>query len=110
MRAGDLRYVLTVQYRTGAVSTDSYGGEHPVWGTFATVRGAKRPLHGRDLMTAQAMQSVASAKFVIRYLPGMTSTMRIVEGGTTYEIVGEPIDIDGRGRWHEVLCKAVSGA
>lgn len=110
MRSGDLRHVLTVQYKTSMVSTDSFGGEHAVWGTFATVRGAKKPLFGRDLLAAQSMQSVASAKFVIRYLSGLAATMRIVEGGTTYEIVGEPIDIEGRGRWHEVLCKAVSGA
>lgn len=108
LRTGNLRHVLTVQYQS-STTDDGYGGTIPVWATYATVRAEKRPLFGRDMILAQSAQSVASAKYKIRYLSGLNSTMRIVEGGVTYEIIGEPVDVHGQGKWHEVLCKTVGG-
>lgn len=109
MRIGRLKHKLTIQHQSGT-TTDQYGAEHPVYSTFETVRAEKRPLFGRDLMLAQSMQSEAKAKFLIRYLSGLNSTMRIVEGSTTYEIIGEPVDINGKGRFQEILCKSLGGA
>lgn len=110
MRAGDLRHVLVIEYQSGT-TTDAHGGELPVWSTFATVRAEALPLFARDVVAAQAVQSESSVKYMIRYLPGINSTMRIAEGSNTYEIIGQPVDVKGQGRWHEILCKAVvSGA
>ena len=108
MMSGKLRHVLTVQYQTG-ISDDGFGGAVPTWGTFATVRAEQRPLYSRDVMSAKAGHGEAVVKYVIRYLPGLTSAMRIVEDGTTYEIVGQPASVGGVNKWQEVLCKSVGG-
>ncbi len=106
---GNLRHVVNILEKTTV--KDEFDGDKPVWvPLLSNVRVEKKPLSSRDILRAKAAQSEVTVRFRMRYVPGLNSTMRIREvGGETYEIDGEPIDMGSRGRWHEIMCKAVVG-
>lgn len=105
--AGKLRQVI--KYRARTVTTDAYGGPVETWADFATARASASPLIGKDLLTSMAAQSEAEVKFNHRFVPGITSAMIIQWKGVDYEIVGQPADVHGLGREHEVLAKRLGG-
>jgi SPP1 family predicted phage head-tail adaptor len=107
IRAGKLRQVITYQAKT--VTVDEYGGPVEAWVDFATVRASVAPLIGKDLMASMAAQSTAEMRINHRYLPGITSAMRIVWSGAEYEIVGEPANVHGLSREIEVYARKVGG-
>lgn len=107
IRAGKLRQVIT--YQSKAQSLDEYGGVTETWTDFATVRASVAPLIGKDLLASMAAQSTAEMRINHRYLPGITSAMRIVWNGVDYEIVGEPANIHGLSREIEVYARKVGG-
>lgn len=105
--AGKLRQVITYQAKT--VTVDEYGGPVETWTDHATVRAAVAPLIGKDLLASMAAQSTAEMRINHRYVPGITSSMRILWGGATYEIVGEPANVHGLSREHEVYARKIGG-
>ena len=107
IRAGKLRQVITYQAKT--VTTDAYGGPVETWSDFATVRASVAPLIGKDMMASMAAQSTAEMRINHRYLPGITSAMRIMWDGAEYEIVGEPANVHGLSREIEVYARKVGG-
>ena len=107
IRAGKLRQVITYQAKT--VTTDAYGGPVEAWATFSTVRAAVAPLIGKDAVTSMAAQSTAEARVNHRFVSGITSAMRILWNGVAYEIVGEPANVHGLSREHEVYIRKVGG-
>lgn len=107
IRAGKLRQVIT--YQSKAQALDEYGGVTETWTDFATVRASVAPLIGKDLLASMAAQSTAEMRINHRYLPGITSAMRIVWDGAGYEIVGEPANVHGRSREIEVYARKVGG-
>lgn len=107
IHAGKLRHVITYQVKTQAL--DEYGGPVETWATFTTVRAAVAPLIGKDMIASMASQSTAEARVNHRYVAGITSAMRILWDGVAYEIVGQPADVHGLGREHEVYIRRVGG-
>jgi SPP1 family predicted phage head-tail adaptor len=107
INAGKLRHVITYQAKT--VTTDAYGGPVETWTTFATVRAAVAPLIGKDLVASMAAQSTAEMRINHRFVTGITSAMRIVWNGATYEIVGEPANVHGLSREQEVYARKIGG-
>ena len=107
IRAGKLRQVITYQAKTQTV--DEYGGPVEAWADFATVRASVAPLIGKDMLASMAAQSTAEARVNHRYLSGITSAMRILWNGATYEIIGEPANVHGLSREHEVYIRKVGG-
>ena len=105
--AGKLRQVITYQAKT--VTVDEYGGPVEAWADHATVRAAVNPLIGKDLMASMSAQSTAEMRINHRFVPGITSAMRILWNGATYEIVGEPANVHGLSREHEVYARRVGG-
>ena len=105
--SGRLRQVIT--YQTKAQALDEYGGPVDAWVDFATVRASVAPLIGKDLLASMAAQSTAEMRINHRYLPGITSAMRIVWDGAEYEIVGEPANVHGLSREIEVLARKIGG-
>jgi SPP1 family predicted phage head-tail adaptor len=55
------------------------------------VPASYEPLSSRDLFAAQAAQSEATVRFVIRYWSGLLPTMRIVYREAIYIIKGQPL-------------------
>lgn len=105
--SGRLRHVITYQAKTQTV--DEYGGPVEAWVDFATVRASVAPLIGKDMLASMAAQSTAEMRINHRYLPGITSAMRIVWDGVDYEIVGEPANVHGLSREIEVYARKVGG-
>ncbi|CAI8940616.1 phage head closure protein [Pseudomonas sp. IT-P294] len=91
MRAGALRHRVTFQ-ALGITQDPGTGEEIEGWTTvWDKVPASVEPLSARDLIAAQAGQSEASGRMVIRYRPGVLPTMRILHRGDVYNIQGPPM-------------------
>ena len=98
MRAGVLRHPIEIQHKVAV--RDSATGEfgEPSWQVFASTWASVEPLSAKDLIAAQAAQSEATARIVIRYRPDVLPTMRIVHRGQVYSIEGPPLEDDKSGQ------------
>lgn len=76
MRAGKLRQQIIIQQATE--TRTSTGAIITTWSTLATVRASKEDLKGREYFQAQQIQTLANARFVIRYLETVRAKMRIL--------------------------------
>lgn len=91
MRAGALRHRITFQ-TLGQIQDPGSGEMLPGWQTvWDKVPASVEPLSARDLIAAQAGQSEASGRMVIRYRTGVLPTMRILHRGDVYNIQGQPM-------------------
>lgn len=85
---------------------DSVGQPVTTWTTFATVRAHIRDATGRQFAAAQAMQNAVYAEITIRYLPGVTPSMRVLHGTDVYDIES----ILGQDRfWLTLMCARGKG-
>jgi SPP1 family predicted phage head-tail adaptor len=109
MRAGALRHKITIQQPT---ITKSQGVSSTTWSTFkAGVQASIEMLKGADKANAQATWPGADFAIGIRYIPGVNTTMRIVdEAGTIYSILGQPEDVELRHREIVMTCQSGSKA
>lgn len=80
-----MRHKVTIQRRTQ--TTDGFGGPVNAWTDFATVAAGVDSLTGREFLAAQAAQSEASVRFVMRYVAGVDARMRIVYKGLYHDII-----------------------
>ncbi|HEY0290692.1 MAG TPA: phage head closure protein [Pseudomonas sp.] len=88
MRAGKLRHRITFQ-SPGLVQDPETGEMLPGWTTvWDKVPASVQPLSTRDLVAAQASQSEATTRVVIRYRSGVLPTMRILYRGDVYNMQG----------------------
>jgi SPP1 family predicted phage head-tail adaptor len=95
---------VTIQIPT---TTKTNGVSTTTWATFATPMASIEMLRGFDRANAQATWPGANFTIGIRYIPGVTGNMRIVdENGMIYSILGQPEDIDGRHREIYMTCEA----
>lgn len=92
MQAGLLKHRIEIQHKVTPrdPATGEYG--EPEWRLFAEVWAQVSPLSARDLIAAQASQSEAAARVVIRHREGVLPTMRIVHRGELYSIEGPPLE------------------
>ncbi|MCQ2994018.1 phage head closure protein [Pseudomonas syringae] len=91
MRAGSLRHRIAFQ-ALGLSQDPETGEDVQAWATvWDKVAASVEPLSARDLIAAQAGQSEASGRMVIRYRPGVLATMRILYRGDVYNIQGPPL-------------------
>ncbi len=92
MKAGDLRHRIEIQHQVTPrdPATGEYG--EPEWQVFAKVWAQVSPLSARDLIAAQAGQSEATARVVIRHRKGVLPTMRIAHRGEVLSIEGPPLE------------------
>jgi SPP1 family predicted phage head-tail adaptor len=109
MRAGALRHKITIQSptitKTSGVSTTTWAAAFPT--TFPTVDASIEMLKGFDKANAQASWPGADFTIGIRYIPGVTTIMRIVdEAGMIYSILGQPEDVDKRHREIVLTCES----
>ena len=105
MEAGKLRHQIVIQQTT--TTKGAAGGKIETTSTFATVRASKAHQSSREFFTAQKRNSETTDLFIIRYLSGVTTKMRVVFDGHTYDIIGAP-DPDGRRRETHIMCKEVT--
>lgn len=84
MRAGKLRHPIVIQ--TIQETRNGYGEVIPTWVTFASVRASVEPLQGKEYFAANSQQTATTTRFRIRYLAGITASMRISFNGEVYDI------------------------
>lgn len=95
MRAGALRHSITIERQ---VSTrDKFGAPSSEWEVFATTYAAIEDLTGREALEAQQVKSRITSRITMRYLDGITPSMRINHNGQLYNILWVA-DPEGRKR------------
>lgn len=85
MKAGDLRHRITIQENRPV--KDAEGIVQDSWVDLATVWAALKPLSGRELLAAQALQSETTGTLEIRYRAGIKPSQRVIFGGRVLEIL-----------------------
>lgn len=81
LRSGDLRESVVIESPTE--QTNSYGESTLTWAPFASRRAAVRGLRTDELMSAQGPYSVATHEVEFRYVPGLTTAMRLIWNSRT---------------------------
>ena len=87
-RVGSLRNKITIQNTT--TSADSHGGFTTGRSTYVTAFAKITPKAGRQIFnesTGERVQNPHTFEFLIRYRSGITTTMRILFGSRTFDIV-----------------------
>lgn len=102
---GQLRQTVVVQTPTESDDATT-GGVSVTWSTHATVYmqiryrsgTAGRSLRERLTATGEVVAG-ASAEGWMRYLPSITSKMRIIDGANVWRIQGPPENWEKKGEW-----------
>lgn len=102
MRAGRMRHRVTIQ-APGLAPASEYGDQATTWADVATVWAEVKPLSGRELFAAQAVQGEATVKVTMRYRADLTTAMRLLHGSTIYDIHHVP-PVAGRENEMILLC------
>lgn len=92
LSAGRLRHRIVIQERVTLINSN--GEQETAWEEFATVWAAIEPLSVRESLMAQQVQSKTSGRMVIRKLPGILASMRVLHLGTVYNVQGILSDPD----------------
>lgn len=105
MRAGKLDRRITLQSATEA--RDSSGSVISTWTDVATLWAGRRDTLGSERILSGAETAVADAVFVIRWQPGVTAKLRVVdEAGDAWDIIAPPTEL-GRRDALELTCRRV---
>jgi SPP1 family predicted phage head-tail adaptor len=92
IHSGKLRHRIQIQHKV--VVQDPVTGEQLTqqWVKFDDAWAGIEDLSARDFISAQAGQSEAKSRIVIRYREGITAAMRVVlDNGAICGIVGPPL-------------------
>jgi len=96
-------YRNKIDFLTHSTGQDDYGEPTDIWTNFLTgIWASKDPLLGNEFFTSFTVENRVEVKFNMRFIPGITSTMRIKHNTEVYEIIGTPINVQSLNR--ELLC------
>jgi len=93
--------VAEIQHRP--TTFDELTGTGGEWEEFATVYADLRPLTGRELFSAQQVQSMVNFKLETEYVAGVTSEMRVAVSSRVFEIE-TVLNVNESNRSLELLC------
>jgi SPP1 family predicted phage head-tail adaptor len=99
---------IDIQQETG--SADGYG---QVGGTWANVTGltgifaSMITTGGREYYAAQKLNAETQCVFRFRYMPGITSLMRVKYGSRYFQIISPPNNVNEKFEWILLSCKEV---
>lgn len=103
MRAGRLRQKIVI--RRKSATRDNMGGEVVTWTDDDPIPAEAQPIRGREYVALQQSESELEVKFTIRYLAGIPNDCRVIWRSVAYELVSPPIDVGGRMREMELMCR-----
>jgi SPP1 family predicted phage head-tail adaptor len=112
MKAGDLRWQITIQQKTPSSPNPATGEISYTWSTFATVWADATPISRRGSRAAWEAVIAAQVKaqrvnqFDIRYIPGIDETMRVVDVDGRIWDIKSIIDVNTRHRELWLVCEA----
>lgn len=92
IRAGDLDRLVTIEQPTE--TRNAIGEKAQTWSSFATWWTQKQRAGGSETLAAGQRFGSAVDLWKGRYISGVTTKMRINDGGVTYDIV----EVDDSGR------------
>ena len=101
MDAGRLRERVIVQQ--ASESRNALGETVQAWGTYSTVWASVEGVSARELLSAGQQQISISHRVRMRYLAGLTQSMRLQWRNRTLEIVSL-LEHNNRSE-HELLCQ-----
>lgn len=105
MEAGRLDRRLTIE--SNEPIQDQFGSMTAAWLPFATVWGRVSPVSGTEPFKSDQVTAAAATKFRIRWIDGLTESMRIVYNGRNYNI--KNIFEIGRREGFDVLAQFTEG-
>lgn len=94
-----------IDFLAHATGYDDYGEPLDEWIPVEGKTGiwaSKDPLIGKEFFSALTVDNKVEVKFNMRYIPGITSDLRLQHENEVYEIIGEPVNVKGLNR--ELLC------
>lgn len=102
--AGSYRHPITIQTPSPADEVNDYGERIPAWEDFITVKAGIYPVSGKDYISAVEINSEITHKINLRYVPGITSDMRVKFGSRIFTIV-VPINFQELNKELQLVCK-----
>jgi SPP1 family predicted phage head-tail adaptor len=112
LNAGDMRHRVAIQERvetqnenTGAISW-TWQTVNDERGNWSSVPAHKMPLSAREFEAAAATQDEVSTRWVMRYMPGVTAKMRLVNDEMAYDIKGVLEDLNTGQDYMMLSCSA----
>lgn len=85
LQAGSLNRVVNVQTRS--LSKDAFGHQSDVWTTAFTARASIEPMSGAEIVAAGAQLGETMVQVVMRWRPGVTSSVRLTYQGNVYTVL-----------------------
>lgn len=85
MRAGRLNTKILIESKTEVI--DSVGDVTETWSTFADTWAEVRTQSGKEFINARQAHSELTHVVTTRYISGVTSKMRVNNGGVYYNIL-----------------------
>lgn len=111
MKAGALRWPVTIQQKVPSQSGTT-GEVTYTWTTFANVRADMQPVERKgsraawEGLVAEQIKAQRVVQFVIRYIPGVSETMRILDNdGVTVWDIKSIVNVDTRNRELWLICE-----
>jgi SPP1 family predicted phage head-tail adaptor len=107
MKAGMLRHSITIETATETLAAS--GETTQTWTTFASVRAAIQPANGKETWRAAQVNPTLTHAITIRYLPRVTTKMRIkyideITEATRYFGIESIIDTDEKHVELHLMC------
>jgi SPP1 family predicted phage head-tail adaptor len=99
---GRLRHRVTLEAMTA--TADGAGGFSEAWNAWNTVWAAVEPLEGTERLRAMQTGADVTHRVTIRFLPGVTSRLRVLHNGRVLHVVSPPIDHEERRQWLVLMC------
>lgn len=97
------RHRITLQYKTRV--PDGGGGRDVTWNDRATVFAQKTTHRSDEAVQAMMTTGLAVHNYRIRYRKDVSSSWRIKEGNRDLNIIGPPIDVEGKHQYLDITAK-----
>ena len=108
INAGDLDQFITLQER--AAGQNAHGQANGAWSAALTdIRARVDTRPGADPFVAGQEHATMPVTFRIRYRAGVHERMRVLWRGVPYELVGQPINVQGANVALDLPCVAGVG-
>ena len=109
MNPGKLNRRITIieDINRGANITDNNGAPIENWKTWKTLWSNKKGLSGRLFYAAEAVNAETDVIFIIRYVKGIRTDMRIIDDEGNYERI-VPVDREGTKKFWTVTASVIT--
>lgn len=104
LKAGRLRHRVDIEQATSTQDPTSGAVTRTWMVVHEGVPAAVEPMSVREFLAASQLQSMCTTVFVIRYMPGLNSSMRIRHEGRIYNPAGFLPDKESNNEYLTVPC------